>query len=81
MESWFNRGNFVMAEQNRFVIPLSVIGPSENISSETVRRVAKRLELDAEIAVQWSPYGRGITNIPGYIRIRQALLAGNRRAA
>lgn len=69
-----------MDEQDRFVIPLSVIGPTENISSETVRRKAKQLERDGLITIQHTPYGRGILNIPGYRRLREEILSGSRAA-
>jgi len=68
-------------ELDKFVIPLSVIGHPENISSETVRRVAKRLESDGQIAVQRTPYGRGSVNIPGYRRLLQELLSLSSKAA
>ena len=70
-----------MDEQDRFVIALSAIGPTENISSETVRRKAKQLESDGLIAIQHTPYGRGLVTISGYKRLRELLLSGNHRAA
>ncbi len=69
-----------MDEQERFVIPLSLVGRPENVSSETVRRLAKRLECSGEIDVQHTPTGRGLLNIAGYRRLREEILAGNRAA-
>lgn len=70
-----------MDEQDRFIIPLSLIGRSENISDETVRRLAKRLESDGEIVVQHTPTKRGLVNIPGYRRLREEILSPSNRAA
>ncbi len=67
-----------MDEQERFVIPISVVGGSENVSSETIRRLAKRLERDGVLTIQSTPYGRGFLNIPGYRRLREAIHAGNK---
>ncbi len=69
-----------MGEQDRFVIPLSLVGRPENVSSETVRRLARRLEHTGEIDVQHTPTGRGLLNIPGYRRLREEILAGTRTA-
>ncbi len=59
-----------------FVIPTSLIGPSENVSSECVRRVVRELEEAGEIEVLRSPTKRKRLNIPGYKRVREAIRAG-----
>ena len=58
-----------------FVIPTSLIGPSENVSSECVRRVVRELEEAGEIEVLRSPTKRNRLNIPGYKRVREAIRA------
>ncbi len=64
-----------MYEQEPFVIPLSLIGRSENVSDKTVKRLARKLENDGEIVVQHTPTKRGLVNIPGYRRLRQEILS------
>ncbi len=59
-----------------FVIPTSLIGPTEDISSETVRKIVRQLEEAGEIEVLHTPARRGRLNIPGYRRVREAIRAG-----
>ncbi len=59
-----------------FVIPTSLIGPSEDISSETVRKIVRKLEEAGEIEVLRTPANRGRLNIPGYKRVREAIRTG-----
>ncbi len=59
-----------------FVIPTSLIGPSEDVSSETVRTVVRQLEEAGEIEVQRTPTKRSRLNIPGYKRVREAIRSG-----
>ena len=70
-----------MDGQKRFVIPLSLIGRPEDVSDETVRRYAKRLAAAGEIELQTTPTGRGLVNIPGYLRLRQEILSSRTAAA
>ena len=56
--------------QEPFVIPTSLIGPTEGISSEAVRRAVKRLVDTDQIEVERSPTGRTRLNIAGYKRVR-----------
>ena len=69
-----------MEDNTQFVIPLSVVGVPMNVSGETVRRYAKRLEENQQIDIQETPTGRLITNFLGYQRLRAAILAGSRAA-
>ena len=64
-----------MYEQEPFVIPLSLIGRSENVSDKTVKRLAMKLESDGEIVVERTPTKRGLVNIPGYRRLREEILS------
>ena len=59
-----------------FVIPTSLIGPSESVSSERVRVVVEELERLEEIEVQRSPTHRIRLNIPGYKRVREVIRSG-----
>ncbi len=56
-----------------FVIPTSLIGPSEDVSTETVRKIVARLEEAGEIEVHRTPTRRGRLNIPGYKRVREVI--------
>ena len=67
-------------DNTQFVIPLSLVGVPENISGETVRRYARRLEENDEIDLQQTPTGRLLINFSGYQRLRQEIL-GPRAAA
>ena len=70
-----------MEDNTQFVIPLSLVGVPENISDETVRRYARRLEENQEIDLQQTLTGRLITNFLGYQRLRKAFRDGSKRAA
>lgn len=70
-----------MKEREPFVVPLSLVGRSENISDKTVRRILRRLEADGEVEVQRTPTGRGLLNISGYQRLRKEILTAANHAA
>ena len=70
-----------MDAQDRFIIPLSLVGRPENVSSETVRRFARRLEDAGELTVERTPTGRGLISFSGYTRLRHEILSGQHAAA
>jgi len=70
-----------MESQDRYIIPLSLVGRDENISGEHARRLARRLEDDGKITVQRTPTGRMLLNISGYMELRHAILESSPRAA
>ncbi len=68
-------------EHEPYVIPTSLIGPSENVSGETVKKIVRDLEAAGEIEVLRPPTNRSRLNIPGYKRVRAAIRAGGTIAA
>ena len=64
-----------MNDCDEFVIPLSMVGQPDGVSSETSRRYAIRLEDDGELDIKRTPTGRLITNFVGYQRLRTEILS------
>lgn len=70
-----------MEDDTQFVIPLSLVGIPENVSDETVRRYARRLQDDRELDIQRTPTGRLLINYLGYRRLRHEILSARTVAA
>ena len=58
-------------EPEPFVINASTIGPTENVSGNSVKRAIAELRESGEIEVQTTPTGRVRLNVPGYKRVRE----------
>ncbi len=62
-----------MYQSNPYVIALSRVAQSENVSDKTAWRLARKLESDGKIEVQRTPTGRGFLNVRGYERLRDEI--------